>query len=71
MVGAGAGITKAFPPLENTYGTNGIPVVPIGCSVKPVYNAPACSPVIVCGLVVEESVPVAVVTPVPPVRVYV
>jgi hypothetical protein len=66
IFGAGAGMTKALPPLE--CGRNGTPVL-IGCSEKPVYKAPVCSPVIICGLVVEESVPVTVVTPVPPVRV--
>jgi hypothetical protein len=71
MFGAGAGMTKGLPPLENTCGRNASPPVPIGCSEKPLYKAPVCIPVIVCGLVVEESVPVTVVTPATPVRVYV
>ena len=45
------------------YGRN-VPAVPTGCNVNPVQNAPACSPVIVWGLVIEDSVPVAVLEPV-------
>ena len=73
MFGAGAGMTKALPPPDNTCGRNASPPVPIGCSEKPLYTIPVCSPVIVCGLVLEESVPVTVFTPaIPnPVRVYV
>jgi hypothetical protein len=61
---ATAGDVRAFPVLENTYGRNPVPPVPTGCNVNPLYNPPGCNPVIVCGLVVEEIVPVTVFVPV-------
>jgi len=41
-----------------------LPAVPTGCKINRLYNIPACNPVIVCGLVVEDNVPVAVLVPV-------